>query len=506
METADVLLIGDSLSGYWAAKKLAKAGLQVTLLLPKAYDNMPKESGVNFSQIRPDVNADELSALLNRTSDFTANPMSVDLFVEKSKDLLSHLVQQELLLSDDLAHTYSEEFTWLESVNLTHTEVKEGLKEEIESNDAINILRLPIIDLITLSKDSSKAADRYKKDACLGVYVLDEKNRRICPIVAKETIICDNGLHQHFVRKKQLLETSNLSLALRAGVRSCDIEKIVYQFFVKVPEQGLVEFPYQFMNPSLKVVNSRDELLLDLSACKDITHFVQKFRQLLYEDLEELFFSIKLSTDELESMQRVHWDLFNKLGSFQIDGQHWHLPVVCLPSRSLGGCVIDKKGNTTLNRLRAIGNAAASGALGQLFHPKLSLMELLIWTEMVVDDIIHQLSRFAYYQPTIKQCSLIKFIQCHHSAYGLFKTLRYGFFEYLRSYGHKSSLNILQALIKTTSTYVEEQFREHTITKEVLILRDLISFVQYFVKTDSPTQDITYMYDYKHSLDTQLCL
>lgn len=67
-----------------------------------------------------------------------------------------------------------------------------------------------------------------------------------------------------------------------------------------------------------------------------------------------------------------------------------------------GGIAVDKAGQTSLMRLRAIGESACTGVHGNYRQASLNLLEALVWANSTAQDLVKQMQKFVYYFPEIK--------------------------------------------------------------------------------------------------------
>jgi L-aspartate oxidase len=79
------------------------------------------------------------------------------------------------------------------------------------------------------------------------------------------------------------------------------------------------------------------------------------------------------------------------------------LPIVPVAMYTCGGVAIDKTAQTTVQRLRAIGEIACSGLFWNYREEALSVLESLVWAVVCAEDIAKQINKFIYYFPDIRE-------------------------------------------------------------------------------------------------------
>jgi L-aspartate oxidase len=79
------------------------------------------------------------------------------------------------------------------------------------------------------------------------------------------------------------------------------------------------------------------------------------------------------------------------------------LPIIPIAVHTCGGIAVDKAGQTTVQRLRAIGEVACTGLFWSHKEDALSVLEGLIWALACAEDIAKQINKFIYYFPDVRE-------------------------------------------------------------------------------------------------------
>lgn len=70
--------------------------------------------------------------------------------------------------------------------------------------------------------------------------------------------------------------------------------------------------------------------------------------------------------------------------------------------QTAGGVAVDRNGQTAVQRLRAIGRTACTGAHGRSYSPEISMVESLVWAMTASRDIAKRIHKYVYYFPKLR--------------------------------------------------------------------------------------------------------
>jgi L-aspartate oxidase len=79
------------------------------------------------------------------------------------------------------------------------------------------------------------------------------------------------------------------------------------------------------------------------------------------------------------------------------------LPIVPAAHSTCGGIAVDKVGQTSLHRLRALGEVSCTGLFYNFKAEEISVLESLTWSVACAEDIAKQIGKFVYYFPDVKE-------------------------------------------------------------------------------------------------------
>ena len=178
----DCLVIGAGLAGSAYALHAAQAGLEVQLVSlagPTDANSNQAQGGIIFDT---SSKQDLLSQDIMTASDDMANPAAIDQLVIEGPQAVRELLLDRLDIGFDRESNGELELTRegghsrrriIHAKDLTGHAILSGVAECVDST--ANITRhtgSTAIDLLTLSHNTDKPADRYEPLTCFGAYVL----------------------------------------------------------------------------------------------------------------------------------------------------------------------------------------------------------------------------------------------------------------------------------------------------------------------------------------------
>ena len=415
MKQSEVLIIGNSIAGCTTALTLAKQGILVCVVAsskdfssknPFKNDdkllNIPNE--VAAKQLRRKVEALHQGACSSRILD------QIEKFGIKSSE---ELIFQELNIH--LEREQPEENSDYETLinrDVNSKTIKETLYEELLSQlktySNVEILfNLTPIDLITLAQHSQKQNDLYKKPTCIGCYFIDNSTSSIIPILSKETILATNGVentHLHSIEQSSS-SWNCLAIAHRAGARLIHLDQSHWHpFTFYAPNEPLFPIPKQFCKENGELLTHQG------------TSFMQKYHentqdvsfdqiaQSIYKEMhssnsEHLW--LDFSSKDLSTLRDSFPSIYEHSFKEGFDLSKDPLPIVPSFSHNSGGIYVDHTGETSIQRLRAVGEVSCTGLQKIEQLPGGKLFESLLWGTICGLDIGHDIKKFSYYLPNI---------------------------------------------------------------------------------------------------------
>ena len=239
------------------------------------------------------------------------------------------------------------------------------------------------IDLLTLSHNTDKPADRYEPLTCFGAYVLDGESGNPMAIVARKTILASGGLGQIFQHStnRQGSVGHGIAMAYRVGARLIDLEYVQFHPTVFYGKNA----PHFLITEALRgegavLINGSGEKFVDgfhplgSLAPRDIVS-----RAIHHEMVASGDSCVHLDLSALEpTFIRDRFPfIYERCLEHGVDITSEPIPVVPAAHYSCGGVHTDLNGRTNVRHLNAIGETACTGLHGANRLASTSLLECL---------------------------------------------------------------------------------------------------------------------------------
>lgn len=389
----DCLVIGAGLAGSAYALHVAKAGLDVQLLSiggPWDANSDQAQGGIIYdTSPRTETLADDIMT----ASDNTANPAAVEQLVREGPAAVRELLLDDLDVAFDREAGGELELTRegghserriIHARDMTGHAILKSVAERV--NTTPNITRRMesvAIDLLTLSHNTDKPADRYLPLTCFGAYVLDEGSGKTVAYVARKTVMATGGLGQVFQHSTNQPGSvgHGIAMAYRVGARLIDLEYVQFHptvFYGKNAPRFLITEALR--GEGAVLVNGRGEAFMDAIhergslAPRDIVsraihqEMVASGEPCVYLDLGAL---------EPDFIRERFPSIHSRCAEHGVDITRDPIPVVPAAHYTCGGVHTDLNGRTNVRHLNAIGETACTGLHGANRLASTSLLECL---------------------------------------------------------------------------------------------------------------------------------
>lgn len=407
MIITDFLVIGSGIAGLFFSIKASKYG-EVYLITKKERS----ESNTNYAQggIACVLNkSDSFEAHINDTLNAGAGLCHrdvVEMVVKEGPERIKDLI--ELGTKFTPAPENDENYfdlgkegghsarRILHAGDFTGREIEKALLEQIKDIPNIKVLENHLaIDLLIESK-IKKAT--LQKDRCLGAYILDETTSEVKTFVSKFTILATGGGGQVY------LHTTNPSIATGDGVA------MAYRAGAKIMNMEFFQF-----HPTALYQSEGERSFLISEAVRgeggvlrlpDGTPFMERYHPL--KDLAPRDIVARAIDAEMKrlGLKHVYLDITHLDGEFiksrfpqiyehcktlGIDITKEYIPVVPSAHYMCGGVMTNKKGESSISNLYAIGEVAATGLHGANRLASNSLLEAIVFAHKASEDCYEKL-------------------------------------------------------------------------------------------------------------------
>ncbi len=263
-----------------------------------------------------------------------------------------------------------------------------------------------LLELVTLHQHSLRKADIYKNPMCIGITAFNHVTHTVERLLAKEVVIATGGatsLYPHSTHSKSA-RGEGLVIAWRAGTRLLKMEQI--QFY----PLGLFEKDKPCIPLPLELLYDGGQLTLTKHSIVEIVPDHERLAEQLFElMLENRLEHLWLNLTMLDGSNLK--DKYPALDAYCLDRglniAKDSLPIVPVARYTCGGIAVDRFGQTNLQRLRAVGEAACTGLIDNFEDEAMGVVESLTWAFVCAEDIAKNLSKFAYYFPDLKPNTIV---------------------------------------------------------------------------------------------------
>ncbi len=381
MRTKDILVIGAGIAGCALALALAKRGISVTIM------TSPFDQRIYHA---PFIQHESLEEKVR------------ELQKQKQEHLCCSRAHEQLA---NLARTSIDEL--LESNYLVdrhgNIDIHRCLQEQLKQQERVEwIFHHTVIELIMLDQHSQRKADRYKKPTCTGVIAYNYDTQKIEYFLAKETILATGGAASLFPYSSHPSTAygGGIAIAYRAGARLLNMDQIQFHplgLFEK--DRPCFPLPLDLLAEGGKIHVVKNIPLEVDSSPHYLMH--QLYDQLLRTRSEHLWLDLTLIDSGGLKEKFPGVDTYCLHHGFNIVKDP--LPIVPIATHTCGGIAIDRVAQTTIQRLRAIGEVACTGLFWNFNDEALGVLESLTWAIACAEDIAKQVSKLVYYFPDLRE-------------------------------------------------------------------------------------------------------
>ncbi len=405
----DVLIIGGGLAGCSAAYAAAKAGLQVVLLSINQNANVSSSYHAQGGIIYKNP-ADTLADFI---ADFQVS--GANLVNEKAVATVfrngPHLIEE--ILIDDLAVPFNR--TTDGEIALTREgaharpriafvkdytgrAIQERFQERLKHTTNIEVLyNTTCVDLITLAHHSLNPLHIYEPSTCAGAYVYFQDSGEVYPILAKQTILASGGLGRLYLHTSnpQHARGDGYAMAYRAGARLMNMEYVQFHpttLFSTDDERFLISEAVRGEGGILRNKDGEDFMLryhaLGSLAPRDVVA-----RSIMQEigrtGMPYVFLDV---THKSAAWLKERFpQIYEKCKAVKVDMATEGIPVVPAAHYECGGVAVNELGDTTIRRLKAVGEVACTGLHGANRLASSSLLECLVFGTLAGQDCVRRI-------------------------------------------------------------------------------------------------------------------
>ena len=398
-------------------------------------------------------------------------PSAVTWLINQGVDFTLDADQVHYHLTQEGGHSHRR---ILHSADATGKAVTSTLVEQVVARENITIYEHHCaVDLVTQTDDTGKPR-------CSGAYLLDIESSDVSLFEAKTVVLASGGA------SKAYLYTSNpdgasgdgLAMAWRRGCRVANLE--FNQFH-----------PTCLYHPKAKSFLITEALRGEGALLKlpDGSRFMDKFHadgELAPRDVvaRAIDFEMKrlgcdsvfldISHEPAKFITEHFPTVYENCLKFNIDITKEPIPVVPAAHYTCGGVMVDKRGQTDLENLYAIGETAFTGLHGAKRMASNSLLECLVYAQAAAKDINRSIDNICLLEPLkdwdeSRVSSSDEDVVISHN----WDELRRFMWDYVGIVRNDKRLQRAQHRIKLLQNEIQEYYSNHKITRDLLELRNL---------------------------------
>ncbi len=392
-ERCQVLVLGTGVAGLAAALGAAEAGPEV-LLVSRCED--PTVTNTSWAQggivFRGKDDSPELLArdILAAGADYGL-PEAARFLAERGPALVQEwLIDRlgvpfarnedgSLHLALEAAHSVPR---ILHVADHTGAAIESALLRAAQGHGRIRIVPgYQAVDLLTTHHHSRRQVDRYAlKNRCVGAYLLEVANGRVCTVMADVTILATGGAGALYVHTSNQPGSigAGLAMASRAGARLLNLEFIQFHptclYVPGVPRYLITE---ALRGAGARLVNARGELFMERYHPKGPLAPRDVVTRAIVDEMhrtgaECVFLDLGAEAGRLAERFPT---VAETCARFGIDIARERIPVVPASHYTCGGVVSDLRGRATIPGLYVAGEVACTGVHGANRLASTSLLE-----------------------------------------------------------------------------------------------------------------------------------
>jgi L-aspartate oxidase len=396
---SDVLILGCGIAGGTAALELADAGLDV-LVVTRATE--PGDSNTDWAQggiiYKGHGDSPELLAtdIVNAGAGL-CHEQAVRTLAEEGPALVERILIERLEVPFD--RTDGGDYALgregghsipriLHSADATGRAIENALIAQLQRHPRIRLLtNHTAVDLLTPAHHGGDRRAIYDPLSCVGAYLLDQHSGAIRRSFARATVLATGGLGQIFLRTTNPAGSrgDGLAIAYRAGARVINTEYVQFHptaFYHRNAPCFLITEAVR--GAGARLVDERGRTFMERydPEWKDLAPRDVVARSIHSELLSRGVSNVYLDLASYIPAERIRSgfpEMHRSCLAFGIDITRDPVPVVPAAHYACGGVWVDESGQSTVERLYAVGEVSCTGLHGANRLASTSLLEGLVW-------------------------------------------------------------------------------------------------------------------------------
>lgn len=412
----DFLIIGSGVAGMSYALKIARAHKGTICMICKTG---LEEANTAFAQggiaSVTDMEVDDFDKHIEDTmiaGDFVSDRKAVEQVVRKAPEQIKELVQWGVNFDkkqDGRFDLHREgghsEFRILHHADDTGAEIQRGLMAAVRANPDIDIKENHFaVEIITQHHLGQEVTRRTRNIECYGAYVLNPDTQKVDTYLSKVTVMCTGGCGAVYQT------TTNPVVATGDG------EAMVYRAKGTVADMEFVQFHPTALfhqgetHPAFLITEAMRGYggILRLPTGESFMEKYDKRLSLAPRDIvaraidKEMkmhgidHVCLDVTHKDAEETKRHFPNIYHKCLSIGIDITKEYIPVRPAAHYMCGGIKVDLDGQSSINRLYAIGECACTGLHGGNRLASNSLIEAVVYADTAAKHSLAHVDDYAF--------------------------------------------------------------------------------------------------------------
>ena len=395
----DYLVIGSGIAGMSFALKAARHGRKVALICKTTLEEANTDLAQGGVASVTNLEVDDFDKHIHDTmvaGDWLSDPAAVEQVVRNAPEQIRELISWgvEFDKKEDGAFDLHKEgghseFRILHHADNTGHEIQVSLVEQVRANPTIDVFDHHFaVEIITQHHLGRIVTRRTQGITCFGAYILDEKSGKVDTYLARVTVIATGGVGAVYTT------TTNPLVATGDGIA------MVYRAKGTVQDMEFIQFhPTALYHPGDRPSFLITEAMRGYGAVlRNINgeEFMQKYDPRLSLAPRDIVARAIDSEMKLAGSDHVYLDVTHKdpeetkkhfpniyehCLSIGIDITKDYIPVAPAAHYLCGGIKVDLNGESSINRLYAVGECSCTGLHGGNRLASNSLIEAVVYAD-----------------------------------------------------------------------------------------------------------------------------
>ena len=381
----DFLIIGAGVAGMSYALKVARAKKgSVCMICKTSLD----EANTSFAQggvaSVTNLSVDNFDKHIEDTmiaGDYISDRAAVEQVVRKAPEQIQELVNWGVNFDRKDDGTFDlhregghSEFRILHHADDTGAEIQRGLMEAVRSNPGITVKENHFaVEIITQHHLGVRVTRRSPHIQCYGAYVLNPDTGKVDTYLSKMTVMCTGGCGAVY------LTTSNPVIATGDGIA------MVYRAKGTVADMEFVQF-----HPT--VLHNPKETHPALAPRDIVARAIDK--EMKIHGIDHV--CLDVTHKPAEETRRHFPNIYQKCLSMGIDITQDYIPVRPAAHYMCGGIKVDLNGQSSIERLYALGECSCTGLHGGNRLASNSLIEAVVYADAAAKDSLQHVDLYDF--------------------------------------------------------------------------------------------------------------